>query len=136
MSVLKVTVKETTTKGQTSLQGSYQLTGSSVTKLQTKDGSTQFSTRATLNQVARKVAAALGWTLEYQEPALKAAAKKSLKPVASANKAAAPKATKTSKPVSKKTATKTQSKTLVSTTDVAANKNGCSPASTCTAPKS
>lgn len=89
---LTVTVKETTSKGQTSWQGTYQLTGSSVTKLQLKDGSTQFQTRATLNQTARRVAAALGWELRYEEPALKAAAKKSLKPTAAKASSTAKKA--------------------------------------------
>lgn len=82
MATLKVTVKEKTSKGKTTLQGSYQLPGSSVTKLQRNDGTTQFETRATLNQTARRVATALGWELQYEEPAVKAAAKKSTKPTA------------------------------------------------------
>lgn len=79
MSTLKVTVKETTTNNKTSWQGSYQLPGSTVAKLATTDGETRFENRAGLNRTARKVAATLGWELQYEEPALKAAAKKSLK---------------------------------------------------------
>lgn len=77
MSTLKVTVKQSTAKGETSLEGTYQLPGSSVTKLAKKDGTTKFQNRATLNQTARRVATALGWELQYEEP-LKKAAKKSV----------------------------------------------------------
>ncbi len=113
MSTLKVTIKEATSKGVTSLQGSYQLPGSSVTKLQNKEGSTSFATRATLNQTARKVATTLGWELQYEEPAVKAAAKKSLKPTATkkttAKKLPAPVATKAKAPVAKTTTACTSS---------------------------
>jgi hypothetical protein len=79
MSTLTVTVKQRTSKsGDTTLEGSFQLPGSTVTKLSKKDGTTQFPNRATLNQTARRVATALGWSLEYDEPKKKAA-KKSVK---------------------------------------------------------
>lgn len=78
MSTLKVTVKQRTSKGETSLEGSFQLPGSTASKLSRKDGSTSFPNRATLNQTARRVAGLLGWELEYVEPAKKAA-KKSVK---------------------------------------------------------
>lgn len=93
MTTLKVTVKQNSNKGESTLEGSYQLPGSSLTKLAKKDGSTKFSNRATLNQTARKVASVLGWELQYEEPAKKAA-KKSVKSKTSSAKAAAPKSKK------------------------------------------
>lgn len=78
MATLTVTVKQRTNKGETAFEGSFQLPGSSVTKLARKDGTTQFPNRATLNQTARRVASTLGWELQYNEPAKKAA-KKSVK---------------------------------------------------------
>ena len=78
MSTLTVTVKQKTSKDQTTLEGSYQLPGSTVAKLAKKDGTTQFQNRATLNQTAKKVATTLGWELKFAEPAKKAA-KKSVK---------------------------------------------------------
>jgi hypothetical protein len=90
MSTLKVTVKQKSAKGATTLEGSYQLPGSTAAKLSRKDGSTQFPNRATLNQTARRVAGVLGWELEFVEPAKKAA-KKSVK-------------SKTSKPAAQKPA--------------------------------
>lgn len=79
MSTLEVTVKEKIVKGLMNLEGYYQLPGSTVTKLARKDGSTSFVNRATLNQTANRVANAIGWKLEYNEPAKKVAAKKSVK---------------------------------------------------------
>lgn len=92
MATLKVTVKQSTSKtGETSVEGTYQLPGSSLTKLAKKDGTTRFPNRATLNQTARRVGTALGWTVEYVETAKKAA-KKSVK-----SKTAKPKAKRTAK---------------------------------------
>jgi hypothetical protein len=96
MTILKVTVKQSTSKGQTNLEGSYQLPGSSLTKLVKKDGTTRFQNRANLNQTARKLATTLGWELQYQEPAKKAA-KKSVK----SKTASKPKAKAKSKPKAK-----------------------------------
>lgn len=78
---LTVTVKEKSSKGQTWLEGSYQLPSSSVTKLQRKDGSAQFPNSATLKQTARRLATTLNAEVEFAEPAKKAA-KKSVKKAA------------------------------------------------------
>ena len=85
MSTLTVTVKERTSKGKTSVEGSYQLPSSTTTKLQRKDGSTSFPKRAAMNQSARRLATALGWKLAYNEPTKKAA-KKSVKSKTSKSK--------------------------------------------------
>lgn len=100
MATLTVTVKQKTSKsGDTSFEGTYQLPGSSPTKLARKDGTLSFPNRATLNQTARRVATTLGWELQYEEP-VKKAAKKSVKSKTS-------KSAKASKP----TATATESTT-------------------------
>jgi hypothetical protein len=78
MSVLKVTVKQSTRQGESALEGTFQLPGTAKGKLAKKDGTTRFPNRATLNQTARKFAAAIGWELQFDEPAKKAA-KKSVK---------------------------------------------------------
>jgi hypothetical protein len=98
MSTLTVTVKQRSAKGASTLEGSYQLPGSTSTKLAKKDGTTQFKDRASLNQTARRVAKALGWKLEFSEPLAKAA-KKSVK-----SKTSKPKAKKATKAKVKKTA--------------------------------
>jgi hypothetical protein len=92
---LNITVKQRTTKGQTSLEGSYQLPSSSPAKLSRKDGSTQFPNRSTLNQAANRLATTLGWEVQFNEPAKKAA-KKSVKSKTATK--AKPKAKKTSAP--------------------------------------
>jgi hypothetical protein len=98
MATLTVTVKQKTTKaGETSYEGSFQLPGSSVTKLSRKDGTLSFPNRATLNQTARRVATTLGWELLYEEP-VKKAAKKSVK-----SKTASKKATTSAQPATEAT---------------------------------
>jgi hypothetical protein len=91
MATLTVTVKQKSSKGVSSLEGSFQLPASTTTKLSRKDGKTNFTNRAALNVAAKKVATALGWELSYEEPAKKAA-KKSVK--SKTAKAAKPKAKK------------------------------------------
>lgn len=78
MSTLTVTLKPAKAKGQEGFTGSYQLPNSTPTKLQTSEGSTLFQKSASLKNTARRLAEKLGWSVEYVEPAKKAA-KKSVK---------------------------------------------------------
>ena len=100
MSTLKVTVKETTIKGQKGLTGTYQLPNSTTAKVATKEGKSLFANYANLTQTARRLATSIGWTLQLDQP-VKAAAKKSVK---------ATTAKKASKPTAKRTASKTAPK--------------------------
>lgn len=78
MTTFNVTVKQTSTKGQSGFTGSVQIPGLQSTRLTRKDGSTLFPTTSALKTVARSVATRLGMSVEYAEPAKKAA-KKSVK---------------------------------------------------------
>lgn len=93
MTTLTVTVKER----QGSFEGTVDVPGLKRTKLTRKDGQTTFETTGALKTTARAVANRLGSTVEYNEPAKKAA-KKSIK------------SKTTSKPTSKKTTKKPTSK--------------------------
>jgi|LSQX01.3.fsa_nt_gb hypothetical protein len=78
MTTFNVTVKETTSKGQTGFTGTVQIPGLQTTKLARKDGTTLFPTTSALKTVARSVAKRLQASVEYTEP-VKKVAKKSVK---------------------------------------------------------
>lgn len=78
MTTLNVTVKQTTTKGQTGFTGTVAIPGLKSTRLARQDGETLFPTTSALKTVARGVGKRLGMTVEYTEPCKKAA-KKSVK---------------------------------------------------------
>lgn len=103
MSTLKVTVKETNTKGQKSFAGSYQLPNSTTAKLATKEGKSTFANVANLTQTARRLATSIGWTLQLDQP-VKAAAKKSVKAATAKKTAAKPAAKRTVKRAAPKSA--------------------------------
>jgi hypothetical protein len=87
MTTLKVTVKERSSKGRrTGFEGSVCVPGlGKSTKLARKDGTTLFDTTGALKTTARAVGKRFGLSVEYTEPAKKAA-KKSIKSKTTASK--------------------------------------------------
>lgn len=75
MSTLTVTISDRSTKGQSGVEGSYQLPGSTKARLAQKDGKTLFPNRGSLSQAARRLAATLGWKAELVDPTKKIAKK-------------------------------------------------------------
>ncbi len=73
-----VTVKVRPKKNTSGFEGTVKLCGARPTKLQRKDGSTLFPTKSALKSPARAFGKRYGATVEYDEPAKKAA-KKSVK---------------------------------------------------------
>lgn len=63
----------------TSFEGTVSVPGLRPTKLAQKDGATTFTNRGTLVSAAKRLATRLSATLEVAQPALKKAAKKSVK---------------------------------------------------------
>jgi hypothetical protein len=95
MSKFTVTVKNRSSKGTTTgVEGIYQLPNSTPAKLARKDGTTVFPNCGSLTQAAMRLATAIGWQVEMNDPQKKAA-KKSVKKTPA--KATA-KTAKTSKP--------------------------------------
>lgn len=77
MTTLTVTVKERSSKGQTTgFEGTVDVPGLRRTKLARKDGKTLFDTTGALKTTARAVGKRLGLTVEYTEWPPKKAAKK------------------------------------------------------------
>ena len=78
MTTLTVTVKERSSKGQTTgFEGTVDVPGLRRTKLARKDGTTLFDTTGALKTTARAVGKRLGLTIEYADFPTKKIAKKS-----------------------------------------------------------
>jgi hypothetical protein len=75
MTTLNVTVKQTTTKGETGFTGTVAIPGLKATRLARKDGTTLFPTTSALKTVARGLGRRLGFEVEYDETWKKAAKK-------------------------------------------------------------
>lgn len=73
MSTVTVKVKQTTKQDTTGFEGTVQLQGTRPTKLVRKDGTTLFPTTSALKSSARAFAKRINATVEYDEPAKKAA---------------------------------------------------------------